>query len=156
MRLIPANLSHAQDMHRIHTKAVTTSCKDFYTPEQITAWLKGRSPEGYHEGIEKGEMFVAEDNGKIVGFGHAIQGEVLAVFVYPDCQKQGIGTSIFNHALEIASQDNPASIRIESTVNASDFYEHHGFEKTQESTFTRNGVEMPMVILEKKRTCGTF
>lgn len=33
-------------------------CKDFYTETQIQAWLEGRSPEGYYEGINNGEMYV--------------------------------------------------------------------------------------------------
>ena len=72
MRIIPATTAHSEEIHKLHTRAVMAACKDFYTEEQIEAWLKGRSPEGYHEAINKGDMYVAEDNGHVVGFGHAI------------------------------------------------------------------------------------
>ena len=134
-------------MHRIHTKAVKTICKDFYTEKQIAAWLEGRSAEGYHEGINKGEMYVAEDGGKIVGFGHAIPGEVIAVFVDPDMHKKGIGKMILDHGIKIASKGTD-KVKVISTINAEGFYKKHGFSKIRDDVEIKRGIEVPIIVME--------
>ena len=115
--------------------------------KQIKAWLKGRTPEGYHKGIKKGEMYIAEDKGKIVGFGHAIPGEIVAIFVDPTFHKKGIGKLILDHGLKIALKDHQA-VKVKSTVNAEGFYKKYGFTKIKDSSMTRNGVASPLVIMK--------
>ncbi len=146
MEIKTAITSHAKEMHRIHTSAVKTVCKDFYTAEQIKAWLEGRSPEGY-EGIKKGEMYVAEDDGKIVGFGHAIPGEVVAVFVDPAFHKKGIGKLLLDYGLKIASKGKK-KVKVESAINAESFYKKHGFVKVRNDVCIRGGVEIPIIVME--------
>ncbi|MFA6436457.1 MAG: GNAT family N-acetyltransferase [Candidatus Gracilibacteria bacterium] len=147
MQIKKAIIRDAQAMHRIHTKAVSTTCKNFYTKKQIAAWLEGRSPEGYHEGIQKGEMYVAEDKGEIVGFGHAIPGEVVAVFVDPDFHNQGIGKLLLEYGLRIASKDHQ-KIKVKSTLNAENFYKKQGFIKVKEDISIKKGEKLSIVILE--------
>jgi N-acetylglutamate synthase-like GNAT family acetyltransferase len=137
-------------MHRIHTSAVKTVCKDFYTKKQIEAWLEGRSPEGY-EGIKKGEMYVAEDDNKIVGFGHAIPGEVVAVFVDPTFHKKGIGKQLLDYGVKIASKVKK-KVNVESTINAESFYKKHGFVKVKDDVCIRRGVEIPIIVMEYSTT----
>lgn len=151
MQIRPATTADAKEFHRIHTSAVNTTCKDFYTTIQIKAWLKGRSPEGYHEGINKGQMYTAEDKGKIVGFGHAVTGEVIAVFVDPAFHKKGIGKLLLDYGLKIASKDH-TKVKVESTINAENFYKKYGFVKVKDAIFIKNGVELPMVVLEYSTT----
>lgn len=151
MGIKTATTNDAKEMHRIHTSAVNTTCKDFYTEKQIKAWLEGRSPEGYYEGINKGEMYVAEDEGKIVGFGHAIPGEVVAVFVDPTFHKKGIGKLLLDYGLKIASE-NHKKVKVESTINAESFYEKHGFVKVKDDVCIKRGVEIPIIVLEYSTT----
>lgn len=146
MQIKTATTNHAQDLHRIHTDAVNKACQNFYTEKQIKAWLKGRSPEGY-EGIEKGEMYVAEEKGKIVGFGHAIPGEILAIFVDPAFHGKGIGKLLLEHGLKMALK-NCKKVKVESALNAEGFYKKHRFVKIKDDVCLRNGVEIPVVIME--------
>ncbi len=148
MKILPATIKHSYDMQRIHTAAVTTTCSGSYTEIQIEAWLKGRSPEGYQPGIERGEMFVAETEGEIVGFGHAVPGEVLAMYVDPEFHKKGVGAMLIEHAISIAAV-NHKKIKVEATVNAVGFYEKHGFKEIREDIYERNGVKMPKIIMER-------
>lgn len=147
MQITPATISHAPEMNRLHTDAVRMTCKDFYTEEQIEAWLGGRTAEGYHEGINKGEMYVAEDDGKVVGSGHAIPGEVVAIFVDPDSQEKGVGKLLLDHGLQIALKGHE-EVKVESTVNAEGFYEKNGFVKVRDDVHVRKGVEAPIVVMK--------
>ncbi len=147
MEIKTATISDAKEMHRIHTNAVKETCKDFYTKKQIDVWLEGRTPEGYHEGINKGDMYVAENNGRIVGFGHAIPGEIVAVFVDPISHKKGIGKMLLEYGLKISLKGHQ-KVKVESTVNAEGFYKKHGFVKIRDDVHIKRGVESPIIVLE--------
>lgn len=147
MELRTATIRDAKEMQHIHESAVRTTCKDFYTKKQIEVWLEGRSPEGYHEGIKKGDMYVAEDDDEIAGFGHAIPGEVVAIFVDPSFEKKGIGKALLDYGLQIALTDHQ-KVQVESTVNAEGFYKSHGFVKIRDDVHIKKGVEAPVVIME--------
>lgn len=138
-------------MHRIHTSAVKATCKDFYTGKQIEAWLDGRSPQGYQEGINKGDMYIAEDNGKTIGFGHAIPGEIVAIYVEPAFHKKGVGKLLLDYGFKIALKGHN-KVKVESTINAEGFYKKHGFVKIKDSTAIRNDVELPTIIMEYSAT----
>lgn len=140
--------SEAKVIHDIHTRAVKEACKGFYTDEQITGWLKNRSPEGYAEGIKNDEMYVDEIEGKIIGFGHAVPGEILAIFVDPTFHKKGIGRSLLQHGLEMAKKGNPSAIKAEASLNAVPFYKKHGFIEIGERIIARNGQKLPIVLME--------
>jgi len=146
MQIKTANPDHAKELHRIHTDAVNKVCQTFYTEKQTKVWLKGRSPEGY-KGIEKGEMYIAEEDGKIIGFGHAIPGEILAIYVDPVFHKKGVGKLLLEHGLKMALK-NHKKVKVESALNAEGFYEKHGFVKIKDGVCLRNGVEIPAVIME--------
>ncbi len=147
----PATINDAKEMHNIHTNAVRKTCKDFYTQKQIDAWLEGRTPEGYNEGINKGDMYVAEEDGKIVGFGHAIPGEIVAIFVDTTSHKKGIGKLLLDYGLKIALKGHQ-KVKVESTVNAEGFYKKHGFVKIRDDVHVKRGVESPIVVLEYSAT----
>jgi GNAT superfamily N-acetyltransferase len=151
IKTTPAKISDAKEMHRIHEDAVRTTCKGFYSKEQIEAWLEGRSPEGYHEAINKGDMYVAEDNGKMLGFGHAIPGEILAIFVDPNSQKKGVGKLLLDHGLKIALTDHK-KVKVESTINAEGFYKKYGFVKIRDDVVIKKGIEAPIVVMEYSLT----
>ncbi len=137
----------AEAIHALHTSSVTTLCRTHYSAEQIQRWLQGRSPQGYFEGIDAGTMFVGEIDGVIVGFGHAISGEVLAVFVDPKHGGKGIGSHLLAHAVEMARCDFSGPIKLVSTLNAEAFYSRHGFKSSKRYSVVRNKTEIPVVMM---------
>jgi GNAT superfamily N-acetyltransferase len=147
MELRKATIRDAKEMHLIHENAVRITCKNFYTKEQIDAWLEGRSPESYHEGINKGDIYIAENEGEIAGYGRAIPGEVVSIFVDPIAGRKGIGKALLNYGLQMALKDHK-KVELEATLNAEGFYKKHGFVKVRNDVHVRRGVEAPVVIME--------
>ena len=139
----------AEAFQRLHTDSVRTLCSDRYTPEQIEGWLRNRSPEGYLEGIERGEMFIAEIDGKAVGFGHAAPGRIWGVFVDPHFAGQGIGSKLLLRGVERASKAKSCSVELQATLNAVGFYQKFGFVEVEEQTIRRNGVDLPFILMKK-------
>jgi len=147
MNIRLATLSDAIKMHELHTHAIKITCKQCYSAKQIQAWLQNRTPEGYHRGILNKEMYIIEDNNKIIGFSHAVPGTIHAIFIDPSFHKQGAGKQLLEHSIYKAHQNNKKLI-LESTLNAEEFYTKCGFKKIKNGITVRNNVEIPIVIME--------
>lgn len=135
----------AQAIHHLHTLSVSTLCRTHYSADLIEQWIARRTPEGYYEGIDRGEMFVCESCGQMIGFGHAVPGEVAAVFVHPDHACQGVGSRLLDHALSRAKRNHTGPITVVATLNAEAFYARHGFREKARYSVRRNTVEVPVV-----------
>ena len=143
-----ARREDAPRLHELHSAAVRSLCASHYSPEIIDGWLQNRHPDGYLPPIERGVMFVAEMGARIIGFGEAATGVVVAVYVDPSATQQGVGSTILRYAVEMARRDHDGPIRVESTLNASRFYERHGFREIERLSIKRNLVDVPVVLLE--------
>lgn len=151
MKIRIAIKEDAVRIHDVHTEAARITCSKSYSKVQIDAWLDKRKPEGYYDGINKKEMFVAELDGRIVGFGHAYSGAILAIFVHPDSQRIGVGKELLNYALAIAFE-NSTDLTIEATPNAFEFYRKCGFIKISDGKIIRNKTEMEVIIMRMTKS----
>ena len=133
-------------IHNLHTRSVRALCSGHYSTEIIEGWLKGRTPEGY-KGLQRNEMFVFEKNGKIAGFSHVIPGEIVAIFVDPVFDSQGIGRTLLEHAIPIAKKSHDGPVLLYATLNAQAFYEKFGFIEVEKKTIHRNDVDMPVASM---------
>lgn len=147
MRVRIARINDTKEIYRIYINAIKKTCKNFYTKKQIKVWLEGKSPESYLEGINRKDMFVVEDNHKIIGLGRAIPGEILAIYVDPASHKKGAGKLLLDYGMKIALKGHK-KLKVISTVNAEGFYKKHGFVKIKDSFRTIHGVDAPQVIME--------
>lgn len=138
----------AQAICDIHIATVKALCAPFYESVVIEGWLRGRIPEGYLRGIEQGMIFVAGDNGEVIGWGEAHPGEVDAIFVDPRYARRGIGSLLLNRALQTATRGG-GTIKVQSTLNAIPFYQRFGFNLIGHSTQRRNDVDVPVATMEK-------
>ena len=128
----PATTGDAGPIHALHTHSVRALCKDHYSPEQISGWLKNRSPQGYLPGIKRGEMFVAEAGPQIVGFGHATPGEIHAIYVALENAQQGVGFRLLAYGIEKARAGSHRDVCLDATLNAQDFYKKAGFVEVEQ------------------------
>ena len=144
----PARPEDAARLHELHTASVRTLCSSHYRADIIEAWLANRTPSAYLGAIERGALFVAERSGRVIGFGEAARGAVIAVYVDPAEVRQGIGTAILQHAVALARTEYEGPVRLEATLNARDFYEGAGFREIKRSTVRRNEVDVPVVVME--------
>ena len=143
-----AQLNDAAALHSLHTAAVRTICSQAYAPEIVDGWLAGRSPVGYRPPIERGDMIVAEGASGILGFGEAVPGTIVGLYVRPDVAGRGIGSLLLRHLLTVACREPLQGVRVESTINASSFYERFGFREVHRTAVQRNNVYVPVVEME--------
>lgn len=140
----PATPEDALGIHNLHTRSVRGLCAADYPQEVINGWLEGRSPEGY-TGIARGEMFICEAAGKILGWSHVRPNMLVALFVDPEHTRRGVGRMLFEHALRIIRSHTPGPIEFEATLTAVPFYERCGCQQLRTSTIRKNNVDVPTV-----------
>ena len=144
-----ATSEDAARLHQLHTTSVRRICAPHYAPEVIDGWLANRVPEGYLPPIERGDIFVVEDGDRIVGFGEATPGVVVACYVDPAMVRRGVGSAIMEHALVIARRGHDGPIRVEATLNAAPFYARFGFGELARATLRRGEVDVPYVLMAR-------
>ena len=145
MAIRPARPDDAPRVHELHTVSVRTLCSAHYAADVIDGWLANRAPADYLRPIERGDLFVAERDGHVVGFGETAPGRILAVYVDPAVARHGVGRAILRHAI-VKAGDGP--VRLEATLNARAFYAHEGFHELARFAIRRNRVDVPVVFME--------
>jgi putative acetyltransferase len=143
-----ASRADAKAICDLHIATVKALCAPFYESKVIDGWLRGRIPDGYLRGIERGMIFVADSKGAVLGWGEAHPGEVDAIFVDPRYARRGIGSLLMARALEIATKAG-GMVKVESTLNAVTFYQRFGFNLVRHGSQRRNDVDVPVATMEK-------
>ena len=100
------------------------------------------------EQIATGRVFVAEQNGAIVGFAAVVPrdddgAELDALFVEPHQWKRGIGRSLVEHCVDIARARGASFLHVIGNPHAKGFYLACGFVVTG-SAETRFGAGLSM------------
>lgn len=95
------------------------------------------------EYVSNNEVFVAEDDGKIVGF-YALtfaegKAELDHLWVSPERIGSGVGKELFVHAMQKAAGEDAASVEIVSDPNAEGFYRKMGAYRVGETTSEIDG-----------------
>ncbi len=91
-------------------------------------------------------VLVAELDGEIVGFTHAVAlsetADILRLYVHPDAQGEGIGTALHTQLLEAIERFDVERVRsLDFAFNdvSRAFYEGLGFEQTSKGTVEIDG-----------------
>ena len=146
-------------MFAVHRASVHELCAKSYSAEHMESWFEDRTPEIYSPALAAQQIWVAEQNGKVVGFVGAQLGEVTLLFVLPQATGQGIGSGLFEHGLSVAEGGTSAPVMVVATKNSESFYAAHGFVAVEEQWFERGAQSLryPVVkMLRQSRTRGSL
>ena len=136
----------------VRTKAISKGCQTHYSAYNVRKWADVPPFPGFADVIEKTDFYVVEDEGKIVGCGHLDRdkAEIGAMFVDPAVHHRGIASLVLAHLQEIARQHQLSVLKLESTLNAEEFYLKAGFHSVERNTFKHpNGFELDCVLMQK-------
>lgn len=139
----------------VYVAAIIANGPAAYSDKQVSAWAaKAEGTDRYEDGIAdpETELVVAEADSRVVGFGELDieSGEVKAVFVDPEWDGRGVGSSILRHFEHRLADEGLDVVRLRAVLNAVGVYRHHGYERDERVTnTTTNGVEVESVWMEK-------
>lgn len=152
LTLRPLRPEDAQEIFDLHTRAILEVCAAHYSPDVITAWVSGRTPEGYLRNQSRGENFhvAANASGTPIGFCGWHGNELCGLYVNPDYHGQGVGSLLLKTAESAAAAAGTPLTQLESTLTAQSFYEKHGYETISRGSRLRSGLEIPHINMRKR------
>ena len=125
-------------------KTLSEENSKFYTKSVIEYMCNEFSPKFLIELSKEREFFVAIENSKIIGTIAIIDDYISTVFVNPDYHCKGIGTKLMETIENIAKERKIEKLRLQSSINAVDFYEKLGYSKREKSQSEEYGVTYEM------------
>ena len=94
-------------------------------------------------------LAVYESASGVVGVAGLDMNEIRLLYVSPEDQKQGIGSTLLNHLEALVPSALFADIFVYSTPLASGFYQNRGFKGAGEYFFDLNGEKLKTVFMTK-------
>jgi putative acetyltransferase len=136
----PEDAPSLMDIHLRARRERMSYLPDIHTPEDVLAWIREIMPQ--HE-----EVWVAEDDGRVVGFFMLSDGLLYHLYVYPELHGQGAGSLLFERVKELA----PAGFRLwvfQQNSQAREFYEHRGMQVVELTDGSGNEEREPDALYE--------
>ncbi len=146
----PAEAADAAPVIEIHSRSVQELCSGDYTARQIEVWAGKRTPEDMASRIAMHPYFVAEFNGKLLGYAaySLNSNELLSIFVDPDYTRQGVASALMNELLADARSSGLTTLWLDSSLTAVPFYEKAGFTTSVETIHIFDGVLLECLRME--------
>jgi putative acetyltransferase len=135
-----------------HAGAIRVTCRSHYADADVEAWAGRLTPESYDESIAIRDTLVADRDGRLLGFGEldVAATEVRAVYVHPDAGRRGVGRLLLTALETIARLRGLADLRLESSLNAVDFYASAGWRRIGDGRRTfPGGRDIACVVMSK-------
>ena len=125
----PARESDVEQIYRVHGDSIRALCSERYGEREIAAWIAFRPQDSYRTAFASRELFVAEWQGQIVGFGQLDprRGEIEACYVAPEAVGSGIGAALLGRMEDEARRRGHALVHLNATLNAETFYSRMGY-----------------------------
>lgn len=131
----PALEDDADDISAVILRALReTNAKD-YAKEIIERIGGNFSPQAVRHLLGKRTVFVATIDGRIVGTASLDGNKVHSVFVVPDLQARGIGTSLMAEIESTARARNVPRLTLSSSITAETFYARLGFAAVRDNYY---------------------
>jgi GNAT superfamily N-acetyltransferase len=121
----------------VHKDSVQALCAAHYGPDHMRLWFEDRAPAIYDPYIAAGRLWVAEADGRVLGFVGTDPGEIALLFVGPASAGFGIGARLLAFGILKAREDFAGPVTVIATLNAEAFYARHGFRKVADDVFER-------------------
>lgn len=147
MNIRPAIRADLKAILEINLSAIFETCVSHYALSDLKQWVGDRSEKNFEKILERTRLYVAEQDGRSVGFLNVIPGEILAVYVHPDQQGRGYGKELLMKGIQEAKQESNEVI-VFASLNAMAFYEKFGFERQEEVRDSRHGIDLPMIKMK--------
>ena len=150
MKIREYTFDDAEAHAEVHRKSIRGLASEDYSNEVIKAWSTKEPEDSPLE--EQKARFVAEEDGKIVGFSdyNMETNELSGLYMKPDYTNRGIGEKLLEIIEEDAREEGLNKLWCKSTITAKEFYRKHGYEIIEETTHEVEGLDMKVYRMEKE------
>ena len=129
-----AKIDDALAIMELHERSVLELCRADYSREQLEGWVKHSTLEKYQKRLEIHRSFVAEIDGKMVGYvrWNPATNELCSIFVDPDHVRQGVATKLMKIAYKDVISRGVKELWLDASLTAVPFYETQGWEYVEQ------------------------
>ena len=122
-----------------------------YTQEQVDAWAPANMDiHLWIKGLGSKFTYVAEEQGKIIGFGELeANGHIDRFYCHKDFQRKGIGKKILEQLESKARFLEIEKLFLEASITAKPFFESQNFIVVKQQEVERRGQILINFIMEK-------
>lgn len=149
MNIRPYRSSDCPALAELFYETVHTVNAAHYTPDQLDAWADGKVDlEAWDSSFREHYTLVAEEEGKILGFGDiAADGYLDRLYVHRLHQRQGVAAALCDRL----EQTVKGSIVTHASITARPFFEARGYRVVKQQQVERHGVLLTNFVMEKQR-----
>jgi len=151
-RIRRARRDDVDSVRLVHTAAIRSGAYRVYSPRVVETWVGAFNPDRYPENIQRMAFFVAELlDGRVSAFlALDLEKEELeSIYVAPWAKGMGLGSYLLGYGEELARQAGIGRLWLDASLNAVSFYARYGWEEVRRHARVREGVEIPVVRMEK-------
>ena len=124
----PATLGDVNRLFELRRQSITKLARKGMSFAEAASWAEKLTIPGMEKKIRELEIWVAEVNGAVVGWG-AMRGDRLeGLYTEPDFAGRGIGTGLLSLIEELMRRRGVLTVRAEASSNAVAFYLRRGYE----------------------------
>ncbi|MBD2245504.1 GNAT family N-acetyltransferase [Nostoc sp. FACHB-888] len=122
-----------------------------YTQEQVDAWAPANMDiDVWIKDLESKFTYVAEEQGKIIGFGELeANGHIDRFYCHKDFQRKGVGKKILEQLELKAKSLEIENLFTEASITAKPFFERQNFIVVKQQEVERRGQKLINFIMEK-------
>lgn len=103
-----------------------------YPPRAVQFFKDYHSEVKIIERYSKGEIFIVEKDGKLIGTGSIVGVDIFGVFVHPEFQHHGLGKALMKELEEKAISNGISEVALNVSLPSRKFYENLGYEIIEE------------------------
>ena len=141
----------AEALFDVHQDSVQQLCAPAYTPTQLQVWFEGRSAAMYRLALDAGRIWLAERDGRVLGFVGFAPGEITLLFVRAQAAGSGLGRRLLHLGIEKAQAGFEGPLKVVATRNSQRFYAASGFVAVADHTFVRGDPAQHFAVVEMQR-----
>jgi GNAT superfamily N-acetyltransferase len=120
----PSDLEAVRQL--IHA-AIDASYTDVYPPRAVQFFKDYHTADRILERHAKGDVVLVEREAELLGTGAIVGDHIVAVFVHPEHQRHGIGTSVMEDLERAARAAGHHSVHLDVSLPSRPFYESRGY-----------------------------
>lgn len=120
--------SDLKSIHELIHYTIDVSYSPVYPPRAVQFFKDLHTEANIIERHQKGDIFVMEKDGKLIGTGSIVDDEIFGVFVNPVFQHKGYGKSIMQEIENKAFINGIRKVSLSISLPSSRFYESLGYE----------------------------
>jgi len=136
-------------MESVFRQSTQTLCSNSYDEQTIAAWTGQYWPERFAKSTDEGvQHYVLLIENKVICFGsvHFGNGLLASLFLSPEYAGQGLGKVMLNFLFEQAKERDLTQLKLDSSLNAVNFYAKHGFKELKREKFkTQSGLYLESI-----------